>query len=233
MILRAAIIVLLVLNLGVAAWWISGGDAVSRNAEAAMPAGTPGLRLVSEAARPPPAPVTAAAPAPAPAPPAAPEPQATATNVVQCLRFGPFADAAARDAARASLSAAGVASEPRDTPARTGRGWKVHVPPFASRDEAKAMGEKIKAAGASFELDSLHLLDACSAIIAAAEDAQSIDPEKLVAAIDDGVAKGFEGSYGPAVWGSYPDIYGNNHCAQTQMMMTSTDKDGNHFEWVK
>ena len=100
-------------------------------------------------------------------------------------------------------------------------------------DRVKKLGEKIKAAGASFELDSLHLLDACSAIIGAAKDAQSVDPEKLVAAIDSGVAKGFEGSYGPAEWGSYPDIYGNNHCAQTQMMMTTTDKDGNHFEWVE
>lgn len=148
MILRAAIILLLVLNLGVAAWWISGGNALPRGVEPTMPAGTPGLRLVSEAT--PPRPARAAGTAAAPvAAPAAPEPKAQPTDGVQCLRFGPFADAAARDAARASLSAAGVASEQRDTPARSGRGWKVHVPAFATRDEARAMGETIKAAGIS------------------------------------------------------------------------------------
>ena len=71
-------------------------------------------------------------------------------------------------------------------------------------DRVKKLGEKIKAAGASFELDSLHLLDACSAIIAGIRDAQSIDPVDVVAAIDSGVAKGFEGSYGPADLGFLP-----------------------------
>jgi hypothetical protein len=148
MILRAAIVFLLVLNIGIAAWWISGGNAAPAAATSA-PTDVPGLRLVGEsvaATAPPvstPAPVTAAvveAPAETPVKPASNE---------QCLRFGPFADAAARDAARGALSTAGVSAQPRDTPARSSRGWKVHVPPFASRDEANAMGEKIKAAGIS------------------------------------------------------------------------------------
>jgi len=100
-------------------------------------------------------------------------------------------------------------------------------------DRVKKLGEKIMAAGASFELDSLHLLDACSAIIDAADAAQSIDPEKVVAAIDSGAAEGFEGSYGPSVWGSYPDVYGNNHCAQHQLFITTTQDATNHFEWVE
>ena len=149
MILRAAIVFLLVLNIGIAAWWVSGGNAMPAAATPPPPAGVPGLRLVGEPLAPAvraataaasAAPVAVAVPVQTPAKPAA---------VEQCLRFGPFADGAARDAARAALSAAGLAALPRDTPARSARGWKVHVPAFATRAEATAMGERIKAAGIS------------------------------------------------------------------------------------
>jgi branched-chain amino acid transport system substrate-binding protein len=99
-------------------------------------------------------------------------------------------------------------------------------------DVVKKLGEKIKATGASFELDSLLPLDAASAIIAACVAAQSIDTEKVAAAIDSGACKGFEGSFGPAVWGSYPEIYGNNHVAQHAAMITTYTKDGLVFEWL-
>ena len=145
MILRAAIVFLLILNLGVAAWWIGGGNAAPASAAAPMPAGVPGLRLVSEVAPvAPPATVPAAVSTatatepPSETPAAAPE---------QCLRFGPFADDAARNAARAALFSFGIAPVPRETAARSSRGWKVHIPAFASRADANAMGEKIKAAG--------------------------------------------------------------------------------------
>lgn len=146
MLLRAAIVFLLVLNIGIAAWWISGGNAAPAPAAAPVPANVPGLRLVSEI----PVQAPAAPPAPVAAVPASGA-QATAETIVvaQCLRFGPFADGPARDAARAALATAGVAAVPQDTAARPGRGWKVHVPSFASREEAKAMGERIKAAGIS------------------------------------------------------------------------------------
>ena len=146
MLLRAAIVFLLVLNIGIAAWWISGGNEVPGPVAPAMPANVPGLRLVSEI----PAPKPVAAPAPdlAAAAPVVQAPDQPAGDA-QCLRFGPFADGPARDAARAALSAAGVAAIPQDTAARSGRGWKVHVPSFASREEARAMGERIKAAGIS------------------------------------------------------------------------------------
>ncbi len=149
MILRAAIVFLLVLNLGIAAWWISGGNAAPAPVATPMPAGVPGLRLVgeTEAAKPAvaiPAPVTTA-----PSTPAEAIAPAEPAVVGQCLRFGPFADAAARDAARSALAAAGMVAQPRETPARSGRGWKVYLPAFATREEAKAMGERIKAAGIS------------------------------------------------------------------------------------
>jgi len=93
--------------------------------------------------------------------------------------------------------------------------------------------EKVQATGASFELDSLHLLDACSAIIEAIEAAQSVDPQDVIAAIDSGVAAGFEGSYGPAHWGAYPEVYGNKHCAEHQMAMSTFTPEGIEFEWVE
>lgn len=146
MLLRAAIVFLLVLNIGIAAWWISGGNAMPGPVPASMPANMPGLRLVSEI----PAPRRVAAPSPAVvASTATVQVPAQAVAAEQCLRFGPFADGPAREAARAALSAAGVAAVPKDTPARSGRGWKVHIPSFASREEAKAMGARIKAAGIS------------------------------------------------------------------------------------
>lgn len=147
MFLRAAIVFLLVLNIGIAAWWISGGNAAPGPAAALMPASVPGLRLVSEIA----APKAVGVPAPDLLPAIAPVAQAPTASAAdpQCLRFGPFVDGGVRDAARAALSAAGIAAVPRDTAARSGRGWKVHVPSFASREEAQAMGERIKAAGIS------------------------------------------------------------------------------------
>lgn len=146
MFLRAAIVFLLVLNIGIAAWWISGGNAAPGPAAAPVPANVPGLRLVSEI----PAPQPIAAPAPdlAAVAPVAQAPTESSGNA-QCLRFGPFADGVSRDTARAALSAAGIAAVPQDAAARSGRGWKVHVPSFASREEARAMGERIKAAGIS------------------------------------------------------------------------------------
>ena len=97
-------------------------------------------------------------------------------------------------------------------------------------DPVKALGKKIPAA--DFQLDSLHLFDACSAIIAAITAAQSIDVEKVAAAINDGTCKGFTGSYGPAVWGSYKSVYGNNHVAEHAPMITTYTPQGLQFQWL-
>lgn len=142
MLLRAAIVTLLVLNLGVAAWWIAGGNAAPERRHEALPAAAPSLRLLREAGTTPVAESAETTPAgPGVATEAAPVGQGL------CLRFGPFDDAAARDAARPALTAASDQMVPRDLPAGASRGWKVHIPPFATRDEARAMGERIKAAG--------------------------------------------------------------------------------------
>ena len=152
MLLRATIVILVMLNLGAAAWWLLRPVVANATATQAVAADGPGLRLVNE-------PVTPASPAagtPAASLPAAPPvPSEVATAVAAasttevCLRFGPFAETAARDTARAALSAAGVSAVTRDSPARSARGWKVAMPAMASREEAVAMAERIKAAGIS------------------------------------------------------------------------------------
>lgn len=146
MLLRATLVILVMLNLGAAAWWLMRPAFASGDAKA-LAIDAPGLRLVAEpvVAIPPAAPATQPPPAPA-----APAVAATTSASAQvCLRFGPFADDAARDVARNALSAAGVSAVTRDSPARSARGWKVAMPPMASREEAVAMAERIKAAGIS------------------------------------------------------------------------------------
>lgn len=150
MLLRATIVILVMLNLGAAAWWLLRPLVAGATDTQAATVDAPGLRLVDE----PVAAITSAA-APAAPLPATPQVQAevaavpASTTSELCLRFGPFAETAARDAARAALSAAGVSAVTRDIPARSARGWKVAMPALASREEAVAMAERIKAAGIS------------------------------------------------------------------------------------
>ena len=150
MLLRATIVILVMLNLGAAAWWLLRPVVASATATRAVAADGPGLRLVGE-----PIATSTTPAAPVASLPSTPPVQAeVATGPAKptqdvCLRFGPFAEPAARDAARAALSAAGVSAVTRDSPARSARGWKVAMPAMASREEAVAMAERIKAAGIS------------------------------------------------------------------------------------
>ena len=152
MLLRAAIVMLLMLNLGAAGWWLFQPPARAT----AIADATPSLRLLQErnAGRAPTASVPApAAPAldmpPAPTAPAqvAPVPS-PATGAPVCLRFGPFADGAARNAAGSALGRLGAtALSPHDAPARGARGWKVFLPAQPSREAAQALAKQLEAAG--------------------------------------------------------------------------------------
>lgn len=153
MLLRVLIVMLIALNLGAAAWWLAAAPASASAAPAGDAGDAPRLRLVGEpsAETVPLAPAGAIAPdvqAPAAVAPAASAAAVPAADAV-CLRFGPFADEAARSAAHAALRARGVQALPRDTPLRPVRGWKVVMTPLASREAAVAMAERIKAAGIS------------------------------------------------------------------------------------
>ena len=156
MLLRAAIVMLVMLNLGAAGWW-----AFRPEARAVQPAAGDSLRLLAEAApgsAPAPRPVAAAV-----APAADQADQASVANVAKvasdaptdvsaaatCLRFGPFADASAGEALRATLQGMGAQATVRSEPARGVRGWKVFLPPQPSRAAAQAQAEQLKAAGIS------------------------------------------------------------------------------------
>lgn len=144
MLIRALIVLLAVLNLGVAAWWLTRPEpAASPLPE--VPAGVTRLELVestvpSSAA--PQAAVTATTPPSSPAAPAAPPTAARA-----CFRAGPFAERAAADLARGRIDPTVGRAIPREMPGKGASGYRVSLPPMASREEAVAMAQRIGAAG--------------------------------------------------------------------------------------
>jgi hypothetical protein len=195
MLVRALIVLLLVLNVGVAAWWIAR-PAPPPPAEEKLPMGVARLQIVGEdrliqrsataatadpaapatqtAAAPPvanaaahsaPAPSAATAPAPGAAkpttpatppaaaiaattPPASPLPAPEPAAKAQCFSVGPFADAAAADAARAKLQplAQKMASRSEGASSKSSRGWRVYLP-TANAEAAQATAQRIRAAG--------------------------------------------------------------------------------------
>lgn len=128
MLTRALIVLLLVLNLGVALWWANRPAPPAPAAEAPA-AGVERLQLVAEHDG------TLAAPVPAP------------PTVDHCLRLGPFATAEAAATARAWLQARAVQARPHSDYAGTARSWKVLLPPAADIAAAEAAARRIAAAG--------------------------------------------------------------------------------------
>ncbi|MDI9238661.1 SPOR domain-containing protein [Lysobacter sp. LF1] len=159
MLVRALVVLLLVINVGVAAWWTLRAPA-PLPAAVEPPLGVARLQLVSEARKPAPAPAPISAPAapsaPAPAAPVVATP-ATAPAVpslsephdasVRCYSVGPFNDEAAAQHARELLMAVSTRVVPREQRAGTARGWRVYVPAAATPEAAKATADRISAAG--------------------------------------------------------------------------------------
>ncbi|WP_422507888.1 SPOR domain-containing protein [Stenotrophomonas sp. GZD-301] len=175
MLTRALILVLVILNLGVALWWMLRGEPAA--APPAAPAGVAQLQLLPGNAVAP-APATAAAapaladvtPAPAPAPVAAPEapkPAPTpaapavatpapvavappaAAGPAQCVSLGPFADRASAQAAQAKAGAGLRGARLREVADAGATRYRVLLPSAASREEAQATVKRIVAAGLS------------------------------------------------------------------------------------
>jgi hypothetical protein len=144
MLTRALIVLLVVLNLGVAAWWALR-PAPRVVADTAL-AGIPRLLLAGEHRSP--TPVAASVPMPASASTTAIPANATAKqdDAPQCFRFGPFADAASADAAAAKLRASVRKATTRTTNGG-GKGWTVWLPPFADMTAAQARALEIAGAG--------------------------------------------------------------------------------------
>lgn len=152
MTMRAFLVLLVVLNLGAAAWWLLHTDTpATTSAEA--PSGVARLSLVSEhpELRPAPSPTTDAPPpvddtqATTAATPSPPAPPSNDT----CLRLGPFADAATAGLAQAALRAGAtrIAIREQTQPAGRDRGWRVFLPPAADRATADAAAGRLRAAG--------------------------------------------------------------------------------------
>jgi hypothetical protein len=141
---RALIVLLLVLNVGVAAWWAV--RAVPQPPAVVQPEGIARLQLLRE--MPPGARPKPRAPVAPPAVAATTTPVEPVAVAPQCFSFGPYADAAAASAARARLQPLVQRIAPR-AQAAPARGWRVYLPRLPTLDAAQAMAQRIAAAGFS------------------------------------------------------------------------------------
>lgn len=172
MLTRFLIVILAVLNVGVALWWMT-----SRPSEPAVPASTepgvatlellqpspgkPAHSLAATAApmAPAAAPLvaveankeTVAAVAPPEARPEPPPAVAAATPPLpeQCSSLGPFADQATAQGALARLGSDVRRQHLREVPGKAASSYRVMIPPAASREEAQATAKRIVDAGFS------------------------------------------------------------------------------------
>ncbi|TWI14337.1 SPOR domain-containing protein [Aerolutibacter ruishenii] len=171
MFIRALIVLLLVLNLGVAAWWHWSTPAAPQ-ATGTVPPGVGQLQLLRERDEAVVATPATAARAPSATGPGSPAVTTTeptgggdATTVAapqgigdagspelptgasRCYRFGPFDSEDALVAAQATLKPLTQALLVQRPPLRPGRGWRVYLPPLASAEEATAIAGRVSAAG--------------------------------------------------------------------------------------
>ncbi len=133
MLIRALIVLLIVLNLGVAAWWLARPASPVREL-AVQPRGVPRLELLSETPS---------------APVARPE---TASNdadsgPLRCFSLGPFVSESAATGAANRLRDAVDLSRTRTLPASGASAYNVFLPPAADRAQAQASAGRIAAAG--------------------------------------------------------------------------------------
>lgn len=133
MLIRALIVLLVVLNLGAAAWWLTR-PAPEPVPPPDLPAGVARLQLVDEG-------VAGASPTPSSVPATAP----TLPGV--CFSLGPFTSEAAATQARDALGAELLRVQLREAPGASASGYQVVIPPAASLDEAQATAARIGAAG--------------------------------------------------------------------------------------
>lgn len=179
MLTRFLIVVLAVLNVGVALWWMTPrtpaepAPVLPETGVATLellPSPAPAKAEVSETpvassaakmeAEPPvvvaSAPATAAAPVtPATAAPTTPAAPASASapaakpEAEQCLSLGPFTDQAKAQSAIAGLGADALRPRLREVPGKPASSYRVFIPPAASREEAQATAKRIVEAGFS------------------------------------------------------------------------------------
>lgn len=128
MLIRALIVLLVVLNLGAAAWWLTR-PTPAPEPEPALPAGVARLQLVDESA---PAVATSAVAAPA---------------IASCLSLGPYTSQAAAEEAQAAMAGQLLQARLREVPGTSASGYQVVIAPAASLEDAQATATRIGAAG--------------------------------------------------------------------------------------
>lgn len=133
MLTRALIVLLLVLNLGVAAWWMTRAPPAPPASFEPAP-GVARLQLPGE---------TGSSTTPAP------QRRAEAVAVSQCVSLGPFVDAQTAERARTQLQPYALSIDTRREYAGTADSWRVFMPPLASLDQAEAAAQRVVAAGFS------------------------------------------------------------------------------------
>jgi len=159
MLARSLIVLLVILNLGVALWWLARDDVPPAVAQVESPAGVARLQLAREMIA-----AGDAAPSPRTGAPAAVEageqasagqaaevateaPAASDAAPLQCYALGPFTDADELATARRQLQPRVARLHVREIPATTRRDWRVWLPPQADRAAAQALVARITAAG--------------------------------------------------------------------------------------
>ena len=145
MLARALIVILLVLNAGVATWWVLRPSTPSGIAVTTL-SGAPRLQLLHEAgtlARNPPVVAATTVAATVVTATAATARDQTAQH---CHTFGPFKDTTALTGARATLQSRVFQLQVRPV-AASGHGWRVWLPPLPDHDAAQAMAARIASAG--------------------------------------------------------------------------------------
>lgn len=136
--LRALLLLLACMNLGVAVWWWTHRDAPAPVPPATTP-GVPSLRLLAEVER---LPARQAARELA-------EPPAPLSANAQCLSLGPFETPAALRDAMDRLLPKVERIQFREVPAVALRGYRVYLPPAESREAAFAVARELAARGVS------------------------------------------------------------------------------------
>lgn len=145
MFVRALIVLLVVLNLGVAAWWALQSEPAPLP-PASQPPGIARLQLLREL------PPSAARSATAPGSPRAAVDASTGAAEVLCFTFGPFADDATLQAAVTRVQPQVADLRTRVATATPARGYNVVLPPLASRELAQAAAARLVAAGFSDQM---------------------------------------------------------------------------------
>ena len=141
---RALVVLLLVLNVGLATWWATRTPASAPTVAAPTP-GVARLQLLGETAAAVAPPATAAIQPGAMATPVATVAMASPTP--QCFSFGPFTDGQAVIAAQAGLQTLTQRIVVREQRRDSGRGWRVLLPALPSAEQAEATAQRIAAAG--------------------------------------------------------------------------------------